>query len=236
MREVVIWGGNAAHCAARRAPTDTPVTILCDCRSSSAGQSTALVKRGPRVRIPSPALLRPRSPDRVVRPDNTLPLRVVEHPKTIGDCTTLAVMLALRASGYDISVPFGENTRYDLVLDDGESLRRVQCKTGRLREGAVRFATASSYYHHPNEKPTQRHYRGQVDGFAVHCRETGAVYLVPIENLPSEGASLRVTPPLNRQRKRIRFAADYEIARVPYGVVPDDSTGCAHDICVVQNA
>jgi PD-(D/E)XK endonuclease len=81
----------------------------------------------------------------------------MEHPKTVGDCTTLAVMLALRSNGYDISVPFGENTRYDLILDDGTRLRRIQCKTGRLRAGAIRFATASSYYHHPNEKPTQRH-------------------------------------------------------------------------------
>jgi PD-(D/E)XK endonuclease len=144
----------------------------------------------------------------------------MEHPKTVGDCTTLAVMFALRSNGYDVSVPFGENTRYDLILDDGTSLRRIQCKTGRLRSGAIRFAPASSYSHHPNEKPTQRHYRGQVDDFAVHCRETGVVYLVPIDRLPTEGASLRVTPALNGQPKHIRNASDYEIARIPYGRSP----------------
>jgi hypothetical protein len=36
---------------------------------------------------------------------------LVEHPKDIGDRTTLAVMLALRNAGYAISVRFGENTR-----------------------------------------------------------------------------------------------------------------------------
>ncbi len=76
-------------------------------------------------------------------------------------------MLALRDVGYSVSVPFGENTRYDLVIDDGTRLARVECKTGRLRKGAIEFPTASSYYHHPNEKPSQRHYRGQVDFFAV---------------------------------------------------------------------
>ena len=138
----------------------------------------------------------------------------MEHPKDIGDRTTLAVMLALSDAGYQIAVPFGENTRYDLVLDDGATLRRVQCKTGRLRKGAVEFSTASSYAHHPNEKPTQRHYVGQVDHFAVHCRETGGVYLIPIGELPLDRAYLRVTEPRNGQRKRIRFACDYEIARV----------------------
>jgi PD-(D/E)XK endonuclease len=138
----------------------------------------------------------------------------VDHPKDVGDRTTLAVMLALRERGYGVAVPFGENTRYDLVLDDGTQLMRVQCKTGRLRFGAVEFATASSYAHHPNEKPTQRHYRGQVDSFAVYCRATAGVYLIPIGDLPLDRAYLRVDPPRNGQRRRIRYAADYEIARV----------------------
>jgi hypothetical protein len=38
----------------------------------------------------------------------------MEHPKGVGDRTTLALMLALREAGYSISVPFGENTRNDL--------------------------------------------------------------------------------------------------------------------------
>jgi PD-(D/E)XK endonuclease len=132
----------------------------------------------------------------------------------VGDRTTLAVMLALRELGYAISVPFGENTRYDLVIDDGTRLHRVQCKTGRLTNGCVEFRTSSSYAHHPNPKPTQRHYRGQVDCFAVFCRQIGEIYLIPIDGLPDDRALLRLTPPLNNQRKRIRLAGDYRIASV----------------------
>ena len=98
----------------------------------------------------------------------------MEHPKRVGDRSTLAVMLALSERGYDIAVPFGENTRYDLIIDDHTRLYRVQCKTGRLRGGAIEFPTASSYYHHPNEKPTQRHYQGQVDLFGVFCLQRAA--------------------------------------------------------------
>ncbi len=138
----------------------------------------------------------------------------MEHPKDVGDRTALAVMLVLRELGYAISVPFGENTRYDLVIDDGKRLLRVQCKTGRLTRGCVEFRTSSSYAHHPNPKDTQRHYRGQVDYFAVFCRQTGEVYLIPIDVLPDDRAHLRVTAPLNHQRKRIRLASDYRIASV----------------------
>ena len=126
----------------------------------------------------------------------------------------LAVMLALQARGLPMLVPMGENTRYDLVLELGGSLARVQCKTGRLRKGAVLFKTCSTYDHHPYAKPS-RDYFGQVDYFAVYCPQTSGVYLVPIEALPTRvAAALRVDCPRNNQRRRIRYAADYEIAKV----------------------
>jgi hypothetical protein len=138
----------------------------------------------------------------------------MEHPKDIGDRSTLAIMLALRDAGYHVLVPFGENIRYDLVIDDGQRLARVQCKTGRLLKGAVVFHTVSSYAHHPSPKSVKRDYLGDVDLFAVYCRQTTGIYLIPIEDLPVKAGSLRIDPPRNNQWKRVRFAADYEIARV----------------------
>ncbi len=139
----------------------------------------------------------------------------MEHPKAVGDRTTLAVMLALHEAGFSVLIPFGENTRYDLVIDDGSSLARVQCKTGRLRHGSVRFAVCSSYVHHQRPSTARRDYHGQVDYFAVHCVDTAGVYLVPIEDLPVRTlAALRVEPSRNGQRRRIRPAGDYEIGRV----------------------
>jgi hypothetical protein len=136
------------------------------------------------------------------------------HPKTVGDRTTLAVMLALRDAGYAILVPFGENTRYDLVIDDGRTLSRIQCKTGRLRAGAIRFAACSTYAHHPNPKVVRRDYAGQVDFFGVYCPETGGIYLVPIDADVRRQGNLRVTPPRNGQARGIRLAARYEIANL----------------------
>jgi hypothetical protein len=139
----------------------------------------------------------------------------MEHPKDKGDRTALAVMLALRAQGYAVLVPFGENTRYDLVIDDGDGLARVQCKTGRLRGGAVLFAVCSCYGHHMRPGESRRSYRGQVEFFGVHCPDTEMVYLVPIEDLDVRtSAALRVDPAKNAQRLKVRNAADYEIGRV----------------------
>ena len=139
----------------------------------------------------------------------------MEHPKAIGDRSALAVMMALQEVGIPFLLPFGENTRYDLVLEQGDRLARVQCKTGRLRAGAVKFRTSSSYAHHLNRKHLSRDYIGQVDYFAVYCPETSGVYLIPMERLQTRTtASLRVDAPLNNQQRFVRFADDYEIAKV----------------------
>jgi hypothetical protein len=140
----------------------------------------------------------------------------VEHPKDIGDRSTLVAMVGLKAAGYSLLIPFGENTRYDLVVDGGDSMWRVQCKTGRLRNGGITFAVTSCYGHLRNPTTARRTYHGEVDYFAVYCPETAGVYLVPIGDLPtSTSARLRVEPPRNRQRKRIRYARDYQIATIP---------------------
>jgi PD-(D/E)XK endonuclease len=136
----------------------------------------------------------------------------VEHPKDIGDRSTLAIMLALREAGYALYVPFGENTRCDLLIEDRDVISRAQCKTGRLRKGAVVFAVCSSYGHHRNPATARRTYDGQIDYFAVYCPETAVTYLVPIADVPTKtSAALRVEPPRNGQRHLIRFASNYEL-------------------------
>jgi hypothetical protein len=141
----------------------------------------------------------------------------MEHPKVVGERSQLAIMLALDRLGYPVFVPLGENIRYDLVIDEGPRLARVQCKTGRLRGGSVRFKACSSYAHHPNPKILKRDYVDEIDYFAVYCVETKGVYLIPIEDVQARWeCALRVEPTRNSQRRNIRPAPDYEIARVGF--------------------
>ncbi len=53
------------------------------------------------------------------------------------------VLGALMRAGYFVSIPFGENHRYDLIAGKDNALYRVQVKTGRLRKGAILFACYS---------------------------------------------------------------------------------------------
>jgi hypothetical protein len=141
-----------------------------------------------------------------------------EHPKIVGDRTQLAVMAALYEAGYGLYVPFGENTRCDLVIEREGALDRVQIKTGRLRRGAVVFNVCSTYGHHPNPQIRKRTYEGEVEYFGVYCPDNGGVYLIPISDLAVRShGSLRVDTPRNNQCERVRWARDYEIGTVAIG-------------------
>jgi hypothetical protein len=143
----------------------------------------------------------------------------MEHPKTVGERSQLAIIVALDRVGYPVFLPLGENTRYDLVIDEGTRLARVQCKTGRLRGGAIRFKACSSYAHHPNPKILKRDYVDEIEYFGVYCAETDGVYLIPIDEVqPRWECALRVEPTRNGQKRNIRSAAAYEIAKVAFSV------------------
>jgi hypothetical protein len=142
----------------------------------------------------------------------------MDHPKAVGDRSTVAVILGLQAAGFTVLIPFGENARYDLAIDEGGRLARVQCKTGRLRRGVILFNACSTYQHHARPTAASRHYQGQIEYFAVYCPQTGGVYVVPIEDAPvTSNATLRVEPARNGQGKRIRPAAMYQIGSVVVG-------------------
>ena len=45
-----------------------------------------------------------------------------------GDTATARAIATFTAMGYDVSIPLTESAAYDLVVDDGARLLRVQCK------------------------------------------------------------------------------------------------------------
>lgn len=64
-------------------------------------------------------------------------------PEAIGERSESQVVAAFLRRGRVVLRPFGDNERYDLVLDDDGVFTRVQCKTGRLKDGVIEFDTCS---------------------------------------------------------------------------------------------
>lgn len=128
------------------------------------------------------------------------------NSKTIGERTEAIILAELLRNNFTVLLPFGDNQRYDLVIDDRNGkFSRIQCKTGHFKNGAIYFPTCS-YYH--NEK---RDYQGQVEYFGVYCPKIKKVYLISVKDVGLREGALRINPPANNQIKNIRWAKDYEL-------------------------
>ena len=139
-----------------------------------------------------------------------------QNNKTIGERSEAIIMAKLLEVGYGVLTPFGDNRRYDLVIEDADgNFYRIQCKTGWVENNGayIQFKTASSYYHTKAGRTShgRKDYRGQVDYFAVYCPEIRKVYFVPVDHVGTASASLRLLPTANKQEKNVRWAKDYEL-------------------------
>src|SRR3954464_13751222 len=85
------------------------------------------------------------------------------HPVDVGQRTEAIVLAELVKRGHRVLVPFGTNHRYDFVLDTDDGFVRVQCKTGRLRRGVIRFNTVSVRSN--TKQAILRAYLGEADLF-----------------------------------------------------------------------
>ena len=126
-----------------------------------------------------------------------------------GDITDAMVLAACLRARYVVLKPVSVRHRYDLVIDRGKGFERVQCKTGRLVRGSIRFRAHSSQAHW---KKGRHSYRGQIELFGVYCPDNDRCYLVPVDDVPETIANLRVEATKNKQATKVRFAAKYEMS------------------------
>lgn len=130
----------------------------------------------------------------------------------IGEISRTQIIAALTLQGKTVLLPMGDHQRYDLVIDEGGTFLRVQCKTGRLLRGAIAFNPCSIDSRNKQGGCIRRGYgEEEIDCFGVYCPDNRTCYLVPVTDAARTGCFLRVDAPRNGQKTRIRWAVDYEI-------------------------
>jgi hypothetical protein len=130
--------------------------------------------------------------------------------KRVGDVAEAMVLAALVRAGYHVSIPWGENNRYDLIFESEDAFARVQVKSGRLRLGVIWFNCYST--HVRRGRASHRSYCGEVEYFGVYCRDNDGTYLVPANDVAATRGALRLATTKNAQIKGVRWAADYLVS------------------------
>ena len=118
-------------------------------------------------------------------------------PKQKGNLTELQCITAFYELGYAVSIPYGENSRYDFIADINGELIKVQVKTSRVKKEneAIVFACRST---NTNTQGTtyHRYNAEQIDYFATYWN--GKCYLVSVNECGVE-KTLRFCYPQNGQ-------------------------------------
>ena len=136
------------------------------------------------------------------------------NPNLAGATAESAIAAEAVRLGFDVFVPPFGSPRADLVLGICERLLRVQCKTARLRDGAVvlrgqtcrRTATG---FKHTTYTPAE------IDVIAGYCPELRRCFAVPMSYFGDRvQMHLRLESARNGQRAGLHFARDYELGAI----------------------
>ena len=129
------------------------------------------------------------------------------NPSEKGEISEVMVLAQFVKSGTRVLRPYSASLRYDLVIEDGDGFHKVQCKTGRLKDGVVVAQVCSVSA--PHRGGIKKGYKGEIDLFGIYCPETDEVYIVPVEDAPSREIRLRIEKTKNNQSSSVRWAKDY---------------------------
>ena len=137
--------------------------------------------------------------------------------KQLGERSQAHIIARLLEVGYTVLTPYGDSSRYDLVIEDAEGqFWRVQCKTAWIENGdaSIQFAATSLRTRSTNGKVkySRAGYVGQVEYFAVYSHELHKTYLIPASHIGNATRMrLRLAPAKNNQEKGIKWAKEYEL-------------------------
>ncbi|WP_354699946.1 group I intron-associated PD-(D/E)XK endonuclease [Paraconexibacter sp. AEG42_29] len=131
--------------------------------------------------------------------------------KQKGDLAELKVAADLVAQGYRILLPFGEDHSYDLAIDDGGRLLRVQVKHTRSDGRVVVTKCFTHSLTNGKVRATTRYTSEHIDWLVVWDATTDRCVYIPAAMLGTGRSSLyfRYTETLNNQRRRIRWVDDH---------------------------
>lgn len=136
------------------------------------------------------------------------------NPNHKGNVAELAIAKEAAALGLSVLKPLTEHGRYDLAVDLGSRIVRVQCKWANHDGTVIRV--------HVGKSRTGRggyirstYGKDEIDALAVYCQALDRCYLLPVEMVAERHVvHLRTSAARNNQRASVNFAADYELGAV----------------------
>ena len=115
--------------------------------------------------------------------------------KQRGEMAEAAFLAVAAALGLRVAKPWGESSRYDLIVDTGKCLLRVQVKS------AHRADKYGGYTFHAHGNSSRVYKADEIDVLAAYVVPVGAWYLFPVEEFRKYKA-MKLFPASRRRRSK----------------------------------
>lgn len=115
-------------------------------------------------------------------------------------------------NGIPVSIPFGDNEKYDLVIEIHGKLLKVQVKSSaQVAFGRLVFNLRSVRY---NNKGSHIYTKSEIDLFVLYHEHTNQLYCITPEECAGTAIMLRLPGDLKNLQTNCKFAENYLIDRI----------------------
>jgi hypothetical protein len=125
--------------------------------------------------------------------------------KNQGEETELRFMLLSYEKSFIVSKPFGDNAKYDVIVDDGKSLERIQIKSTSRKDTSSGADCYSCLVSHGRDSK-QQYTKKDIDSVVIYVIPENAWYKIPIEEI--KGKTVKLYP------HRVPHRESYERYRI----------------------
>lgn len=134
---------------------------------------------------------------------------LILNSKAKGNIGEIKVASEFIKYGCIVSFPFGDNARYNLIVDTGDELWKVQVKysDSKPEYNSWRCVCVSSTNHTTNKKLTN--YKNDVDVMAFYIPDIDTCVMFKIDEIGDKtNIFVRVEPPTNNQ-SNVTYVQDH---------------------------
>lgn len=107
--------------------------------------------------------------------------------------------------GWNVFLPYGEDTPVDLLIQKDNQYQRIQIKATRPKTGVLFCRLKSS-----NNWQVKKYTDKEIDAFGIYDGENKQGYLLPISKVSGmTEVRIRFEKAKNNQEKKVRYAKEY---------------------------
>lgn len=143
--------------------------------------------------------------------------------KQKGNLTELQCIASFIEQGCGVSIPYGDNSKYDFIADFNGQLLRIQVKTSSSNDNGdtIKFSCRSTHVN-CNGVKNIRYDKNEIDYFATYWNNK--CYIVPVGECSTQ-KTLRFVETQHRNQNPVNMAVDYEIENQLHKIVEMEVSG-----------